>query len=141
MVRPFILVAACGFLLAADNPKEKPSMSDQEKVQGTWALVSGERKGKPFSQDVVQHVKLIFAGDKLTTKTKDRETEATFKLDSSKRPKEIDLDMDGNIGKGVYELESDTLKIAHGEIGDARPKEFPKPGSGLTILILKREKR
>jgi hypothetical protein len=29
--------------------------------------------------------------------------------------------------------------IVHGELGDARPKEFPKPGSGLTVLILKRQ--
>jgi uncharacterized protein (TIGR03067 family) len=115
-------------------------MGDQEKIQGTWALVSGERNGKPLSYEVIQHIKLIFAGDKLTTQQKDHKTEATFKLDPNETPKEIDLDMQGNIGKGIYQLDGDSLKIVHGEVGDARPKDFPKAGSGLTILVLKREK-
>ncbi len=115
-------------------------MSDQEKIQGTWALTSGERNGKPLSDEMIQHIKLIFAGDKLTTKHKDRKTEATFKLDSNKTLKEIDLEMEGSVGKGIYQLDGDTLKIVHGEVGDARPKDFPKAGSGLTVLVLKREK-
>ncbi len=115
-------------------------MSDREKVQGTWELVAAERNGKPLPDEVIQHIRLIFAGDKLKTKHKDRTTEATFKLDSNTTPKEIDLDMDGNVGRGIYQLDGDTLKIVHGEVGDTRPKEFPKPGSGLTFLVLKRGK-
>jgi uncharacterized protein (TIGR03067 family) len=115
-------------------------MGDQEKIQGTWALVSGERNGKPLPDQVIQHIKLTFAGDKLTTQHKDRETDATFKLDSNKTPKEIDFNMDGNVGEGIYQLDGDSLRIVHGEVGDARPKDFPKAGSGLTVLVLKREK-
>jgi uncharacterized protein (TIGR03067 family) len=135
-----MLVAACGLFLAADKTQEKQPMGAQEKIQGSWALVSGERNGKPLPDEVIQQIKLIFAGNKLTTKHKDRATEATFRLDASKTPKEIDLNMEGQVGKGIYELEGDTLKIAHGEVGDARPKEFPKAGSGLTVLVLKRAK-
>jgi uncharacterized protein (TIGR03067 family) len=138
--RPFILLTACSLLLAADEGKEGKPMSDREKIQGTWALVSGERGGKPLPDDVVRHVKLIFAGDNLTTKNKDRQTRATFRLDPTKEPKEIDLHMEGSVGKGIYQLDGDTLKIVHGEVGDARPTEFPKAGSGLTVLVLKREK-
>ena len=116
-------------------------MNDQEQIQGTWQLVSGERGGKPIPEEIVKNVRLVFASDKLTTKVKDRANEATFKLRPDAKPKEIDLDMDGNIGKGIYLLEGDSLKIAHGEVGDERPKEFPsKAGSGLTVMILKRVK-
>jgi uncharacterized protein (TIGR03067 family) len=139
-VKRFLVAAACGLLLAADNTKEKVAMGDQEKIQGTWALVSGERNGKPLQDQVIQHIKLIFAGDKLTTQHKDRKTEASFNLDANKTPKEIDLDMDGSVGKGIYQLDGDSLKIVHGEVGDARPKDFPKAGSGLTVLVLKRQK-
>jgi uncharacterized protein (TIGR03067 family) len=138
-VRPFMLVAVCALLLGPDKKGDKQPMADQEKIQGTWALVAGERSGKLLPGEVAQHVKLVFARDKRTTRNKDRHTEATFKLDSSKTPKEIDLDMEGNVGKGIYQLDGDNLKIAHGEVGDARPREFPKPGSGLTVLVLKRE--
>ena len=140
MRRHLMLVAACGLLLAADEAREKRPMDDREKIQGTWALVSGERNGKTLPDEAIKHVKLIFSGDKLTTKNKERKTEASFKLDSNKEPKEINVDMEGNVGKGIYQFDGDTLKIAHGEVGDARPKEFPKAGSGLTVLVLKREK-
>ena len=114
-------------------------MGDQEKIQGSWALVSGEYNGKPLSDEVIQHVQLIFAGQKLTTKNKDRQTEATFTLNPNRAPKEIDVDMEGNVGKGIYQLDGDTLKIAHGEVGGARPREFPKAGSGLTVLVVRRK--
>jgi uncharacterized protein (TIGR03067 family) len=135
-------VAACGLLLAADEAKEKQRMSDQEKVQGTWAMVSGDRNGKPLPDEVIKHVQLIFAGDKLTTKHKDRATDAKFKLRPEPTPKEIDLDLDGSVGRGIYDLEGDNLKILHGEVGNPRPTTFDvKEPSGLTLLVLKREKR
>ncbi|MGQ0635545.1 MAG: TIGR03067 domain-containing protein [Planctomycetaceae bacterium] len=116
-------------------------MSDQERIQGTWTLVSGERGGTPLTDQMLQDVKLIFAGDRLATRHRDRNTETTFTLASNETPKAIDLNMGGNVGKGIYQLDGDTLKIAHGVVGDARPDDFPKPGSGcgLTVLILKRE--
>jgi uncharacterized protein (TIGR03067 family) len=138
-----LLIAASGLLLAAgqaiDQAKEKRTMTDHERIQGTWELVSGERNAKPFPDELIKHVTLIFSGNELTTKTKERSTKATFKLDQSKKPKVIDLHMDGEVGKGIYDLDQDILKIAHGEVGDARPSEFPKAGSGLTVLILKRK--
>jgi uncharacterized protein (TIGR03067 family) len=116
-------------------------MGDQENIQGTWTLVSGERNGKPLASEMIEHTKLIFSGDRLTTEHMDRKTEAKFKLASNRTLKEMDLDMEGNIGMGIYELDGDMLKIVHGQVGQDRPKEFPKPGSGLTILVLKREVR
>jgi uncharacterized protein (TIGR03067 family) len=139
-VKRFLLVVVCVLSLAADNTKEKQAMGDREKIQGTWALVSGESSGKPLPDHVIQHIKLIFEGDKLTTQHKDRKTEGIFKLDPNKSPKEIDLDMEGEIGKGIYQLDGDKLKIVHGEVGDARPNDFPNAGSGLTVMVLKRER-
>ena len=89
MRRQIMVVAACGLLLATVEARENP-MDDSEKIQGTWALVSGERNGKRLPDEAIKHVKIIVSGDKLTTKNKERKTEATFKLDPSKKPKEID---------------------------------------------------
>jgi uncharacterized protein (TIGR03067 family) len=139
-VKEFLLAAACGLLLAADNTKEQQAMGDQEKIQGSWVLASGERDGKPLPDQAIQDIKLIFSGDKLTTQHKDRKTEATFKLDAQKTPKQIDLDLGGRVGKGIYQLDGDNLKIVHGVLGDDRPTDFPNAGSGLTVLVLKRQK-
>jgi uncharacterized protein (TIGR03067 family) len=114
-------------------------MSDREQIQGTWQLVSGERNGKPISEDVAKQVRLVFEGCKLLTKSKDRVTEGKFRLNAEVKPAEIDLEMDGQLGEGIYSLDGDNLKVVHGEVGDPRPTEFiPDPGSGLTLLVLKR---
>jgi uncharacterized protein (TIGR03067 family) len=116
-------------------------MSDLEQIQGTWLLVSAERDGKSTPEEIVQQIRLVFEEDKLLTKNKDRVTETQFRLDSGKEPAEIDVDMGGQIGRGLYALRGDSLKIVHGEVGRARPTEFAAPaGSGLTLLVLKREK-
>ena len=116
-------------------------MSDQDSIQGTWVLMSGERHGKEFSVDVVKAVSLEFAHDTLATKTKQGVNKARFKLHPDATPKGIDVDMDGSVGQGIYQLEGDSLTILHGEVGDKRPTQFdPKQTPRLTLLVLKRSK-
>jgi uncharacterized protein (TIGR03067 family) len=136
-----LLALPCSLWVADGRAADKPARSDKEKIQGTWVLVSGENGGKPVSPEAAKNMSVVFAGDKLTMKNKDRTTKATFKLNPGKKPKEIDVDFDGKVGKGIYELEGDTLKVAHGELGDARPKAFPsEKGSKLTVMVFKRQK-
>jgi uncharacterized protein (TIGR03067 family) len=135
------LLLLCGLWLTAGQAQQKEPPKDQESIQGTWQLQSGERNGKALPESVVQGIKLTFAGNKLTTKNKDRSSEAKFTLHAEGSPKKIDLDMDGNVGQGLYELDGDTLKIVHGEVGEPRPTKFDTKGqTGLTLLVLKREK-
>jgi uncharacterized protein (TIGR03067 family) len=133
-----LLIVCLGFFIAADKAKD---MTDQEKIQGTWILVSAQSNGKALPDDVVKNVRLVFAENKLKTKNKDRVTEATFKLSQDKKPREIDLELNDGVGRGIYALEGDDLKIIHGEVDQERPTEFvSKPDSKLILLILKREK-
>ena len=141
----WLVILAGGLLLAVyvmtHAGREKQPMSDQERLQGTWLLMSAERDGKATPEEIAKHIRLVFDGDRLLTKNKDRVTEATFRLSPEKKPPEIDIDMDGQVGRGIYELEEDGLKIIHGEVGSPRPAEFSAPaGSGLTLLVLKRDK-
>jgi len=68
----------------------------------------------------------------------------TYKLDPTRKPKEIDLIWaefanKGKIQLAIYELDGDTLKICESPIGKERPKKFEsKKGSGQSILTLKR---
>jgi uncharacterized protein (TIGR03067 family) len=137
----FLVVVACGLALAIDDTQGTKPMTDAQKIQGTWALKSAERNGKPLPNEVTKQITLIFAGDKLATRNEDRTTTATFKLHPDQSPKGIDMDMDGNLGLGIYQLDGDDLKIVHGEVGDPRPKDFDFKGTaGLTLLVLTREK-
>ena len=135
----WLIVSACGLLLLSCERKETRPMSDWESLQGTWQLVSGERNGASFSEAVAANVQLVFEGNKLLTRNKDRITEARFLLGPGAKPAAIDLEMDGQIGQGIYSLSGDELRIVHGEVGDSRPTELePKRNPGLTVLVLKR---
>jgi uncharacterized protein (TIGR03067 family) len=132
---------AFGLLVATARAEDKPAKGDKEKIQGTWTIVSGERDGQPIPEEAIKTIKLVFAGDKFTLDHDGRKSEGTFKLAPDKKPKEMDVDTEGQTVKAIYQLDGDTLKVAHGPPGEARPKEFPKKeGSGLSVVTLKRQK-
>jgi uncharacterized protein (TIGR03067 family) len=141
MRKQSLIAMACVVLLTAVRAEEKAADGDQQKLQGTWEMVSGQRGGKPIPDDVLKKTTIVIAGNKMTLKRGEQATEMTFKLDPTKKPKAIDVDMEGKEGKGIYMLDGDTLKIAHGELGDPRPKDFSSPeGSNWTVVVLKRKK-
>src|SRR6185436_6476851 len=113
MRKTAILIVLCSVSFAAEPKNKDRMMNDNECLQGTWELVSGERHGKAFPQTVVIGVRLEFSGDTLLTKNKDHVSKAKFTLHSDTMPKGIDLDMDGSIGHGIYQLDGDTLTILH----------------------------
>jgi len=119
---------------------------DEDKLQGSWKVVSHEKDGKKQAEDTIKNYKIVVKGDKLTFKIGDQDNEATLKLDAAKKPKTIDLMVKAGdkmeVIKGIYQLDGDDLKIcAAGEEGVERPKDFAtKAKSGLGLLVLKREK-
>jgi uncharacterized protein (TIGR03067 family) len=118
---------------------EATVMNDFQKIQGTWALISGERHGEKFTAEVTKNVRLTFEGEALSTHNGEDVTEATFTLHPEMNPKGIDLNMDGNTGLGIYKLEDDKLTILHGEVDQPRPADFDAVASGnLTMLVLQK---
>jgi uncharacterized protein (TIGR03067 family) len=114
---------------------DKTAKSDEDKIQGTWTVVSQEVNGQP-ALPVGARSEYIFAGDKNRKTGVDGEW--TFKLNAAKNPKEIDLAADGP--KGIYALDGDNLKINFDFGGQGRPKEFAtKPGDGSYLAVLKRK--
>ena len=76
----------------------------------------------------------------LTPKTGDA-IEGSLTLDATKQPKTIDLDVNGRVLKGIYELDGDSLKMCYNLNDEARPTEFvSKPDSGLIVVVHRREK-
>src|SRR5438105_1133947 len=69
---------------------------EQDAVQGEWALVSGDRDGVKFTEEYVKSVKRTFTGDKfLVTRNGETVASGSFKLDPSKKPKEVNVKLDG----------------------------------------------
>ena len=129
-----------------DEPKaasksEDKADSENEKLQGTWVVDSIEQDGKTSSGDKVKNTRWVFEGDRVSLPTKDGSKEYTFKLDATKKPKELDIETkrDGAT-MCIYELDKNRLKIcmATKASGGVRPNEFDS-AKGLLITLKKQE--
>jgi uncharacterized protein (TIGR03067 family) len=149
-----ILILATGSLMAADNPaKDDTSKSDLDKLRGTWLTVSLVNGGKTVVDEKAPPkegpmTKVGYEGTKWMIKVGDKTVASgIFKIDSTKKPKEIDI-MDESGTKndktklGIYEIEGDTYKFCLAPVGKPRPTEFTsKEGSGHSLGVMKREKQ
>ncbi len=139
--------------MAADNPaKEDSSKSDLDKLRGTWVSVSLVNDGKTIQDEKTPPkegpvTKVAYEGTKWMIKVGDKTVfTGIFKIDSSKKPKEIDFmeesDTKGEKTKlGIYEIDGDTLRFCLAPAGKPRPTEFTsKAGSGHSLGVMKREK-
>jgi uncharacterized protein (TIGR03067 family) len=133
-------------VVAAPVPAEKEK-KDEEKIQGTWTVVSLESGGKKAPDDDVKNVKFVFKDDTVTINDPKREEKAKIKLDASKKPKAIDIQPEDKGGDkkpvlGIYELKDDELKICFAKGGGERPTELvSKAGTEQSLVVLKREKK
>jgi uncharacterized protein (TIGR03067 family) len=138
--------------IEADDPSDK----DMAKLQGTWTAVSVERDGKLISEEEVKKLdlRLTIRGDgfmwmPLASKGPEHFPHGRFKLDTTKKPKAIDLTIDVPFSPakktstvlGIYEVDGDSLKILKGLPDQGRPADFKTtPRSGLEVITFKRAK-
>jgi uncharacterized protein (TIGR03067 family) len=138
MMSANLLILAAG-LLAAPVPKEDVTKG---KIEGTWVVVATTRNGKP--NDEIKGEKIIFKDGMVTVTSKKKDEKATYKVNTSKKPNEIDIMPDGEKESvlGIYTVEGDTLKMCFTKPGGQRPTEFSaKEGSPAMLIELKREKK
>jgi uncharacterized protein (TIGR03067 family) len=116
--------------------------ADLKKFEGTWAVEFLRRTGKDAPAEVIGQLTFTFAGGKVTSRSGDKQTqEGTYKIDPSKKPRHIDLTLNGKMSAGIYAFEGDRLKLCLHHPKD-RPTEFSAPaGSTSVLLVLKRAKQ
>lgn len=138
-----MMAVIAGVLVAAARADDK----DKEKLQGSWKAVTVSTNGQ--TRDDGQNHRLIFDGDNFAIKQGERDVfKGTYKLDSAKDPKTLDLEITdgeqkGQVSQGIYAVDGDTLKWASAPPGvDSRPKEFKsKEGTPHMVVEFKREKK
>ena len=132
-------------LVLKRRPADKPK-DDREAVQGTWVAVSGEAGGTKLTPSQLEAFLLVITPDQLVFGPNFfRDLRASYKLDPTKTPKEIELtSLDGaakwKAMKDLYRMDGDrlTLCIQYDDRYPA-PTEFAtKPDSGLWLFHLKR---
>jgi uncharacterized protein (TIGR03067 family) len=140
-----MVMAALGALLlfaASTALQAGGAKNDEKKILGTWSMVKGVKSGEDAPDDFKREFRLIFAAEgKMTVKMEGKELEGTYKLNTTKKPKHADFNVDGKDMPGIYQLDGDNLKICVGE-SDNRPTEFAsEAGTNTILLVLKREKK
>jgi len=119
-----LIVVASAF---AEVRTDSKIPTDEERLQGTWKMVSIESNGELEKNDVGKT--LTFHKDKLLLHGLD--TACTLKLNPDKNPKEFDLIYEGTVFgtvvvKGIYKLDGNTLTACYpnSEHNQERPKAF-----------------
>jgi uncharacterized protein (TIGR03067 family) len=143
-LRFFVLVVSVVALPAFGLGSGSDRIGETE-LQGTWSLFSVEINGRPLPMDNLKDGKLFIQGEYYFFKLGDAHLEMTHKVDTSKKPKTLDLtiiagDMKGKTYHAIYELKGGFLKICrHLDPDKARPAEFAtSPNSGLMLIVWKR---
>lgn len=129
------------YALSADAGEQKAAAkSDQDRLQGTWQVISAQVGGKEAEGeegDMVRKGKLVVKGDHMQIRNGGK-----FTLDPSKKPKELDWDMqegpqvERGLWRGIYELKGDELTLVIALPNTDRPREF-KTEQGVLHMLMK----
>jgi uncharacterized protein (TIGR03067 family) len=146
-----VMTVGCfGLLLTATAQEEKGKSKGLEELRGVWNAESLEIGGKKLGDDDLKQLKmqLVFTGDKYAERLGGKvNEEGTVKVDTSKKPATIDLNiLTGNdkdkLQIGIYEVKGDTMKLCLAFPGAKdRPKTFASPeGEMFSYVVFKRGK-
>jgi len=137
-----LLIGTVAALLAADFPKEDGLARDIDKVQGTWMIRVVETNGKIVEGNDSQNApgELMLKGNHYTLKLGELTNTGTFRLDSGKSPKTVDvIPTDGpNKGRtfpGIYRIEGDIMKSCFNVGGGKRPTEFTTRDQPAWVVV------
>lgn len=127
------------------SPLFRRAMNDLDVMHGTWNLVSAMEDGKALPEDHVRQTTIVIKGNTFRFPGLAEDATArdgTFKLDTTKNPKEMDSTSTGQeVSLGIYELEQDSYKICFAPAGKPRPAKFnSEPDSGQILQVLQRQK-
>jgi len=133
---------------AAWGQGDEQARDDQAQLQGEWVMVSGQRDGQAFPENLRATFKRVAKGDETTVTMGDQIfLKAKFTLGPSKKPKAIDYSVTGGpyAGKtqlGIYEFDGDQVKFCFSIPGKERPTDFTTTqNDGRTLSTWKRAKK
>jgi RNA polymerase sigma-70 factor (ECF subfamily) len=123
---------------ATSSPRRVVLESDRERLQGTWVPLASEVGGikKRGDDPKLRQWKLIFAGDRVTLPGGEG---VPFRLDTTRQPKEMDIEVDEGPSpmRAIYEFEADKLKVSFIKGGE-RPTDFDTRKNESVLIVFRR---
>jgi uncharacterized protein (TIGR03067 family) len=140
------LMTALSLLLAADAERDAAVKKGLEEFRGTWTPVSMEMDGKFLSTQRLKNVRLTIDGEKFTFETGDDSHDGLYKLDPTKDPRELNIEVTRGDEKGkvylvIYTFEDGKMIQCMHVDNLRRPTEFTgKAGSKNLYEVWRRVK-
>ena len=136
------VVAGLALVPVQDNAAKK----DLAALEGTWTLVGMEVDGQELPAEKLQGTVLTIRGNKYSVVARKQQHDVEITLDPGKAPKEIDMKfLDGpnkdRVGRGIYHLDGNTLKICRGlDPQQERPGSFKTEGQvNYFVMVWQRQ--
>jgi uncharacterized protein (TIGR03067 family) len=131
-----VVVTVAGVIVGLTRTHgQQPAQAEKEKLRGDWIIVSAECRGavaQIFGQvPEPEKIKTVnFSGDRMRLSIDGRSTPATYHLDPTTVPKNLDLTfrVGGNkeaTFQGIYDLDGDNLALCFDSFAEERPAGFP----------------
>jgi uncharacterized protein (TIGR03067 family) len=133
-----VAAVSCASSSSGDDSKD-----ELEKMKGDWTLVSTETNGKKLTAKDFKEFSRKVAGETYSITIESEEGVQTIgikitKLDPSKSPKTIDVEMTegalkGKTFRGIYKFEDDTQVICLTSSDKDRPAKFDSKEGTVTV--------
>ena len=125
---------------------EQAAAFDQERIQGTWFAVRGERNGgQALPANQLAQMRMIFQGERVEVRVPEGQSggEGAFELVTATNPRRIKITRpEGQnrfaIMDGIYELNGNHLRICIGEPEEKATQFKTRAGSRLTVIDFER---
>jgi uncharacterized protein (TIGR03067 family) len=149
MTRVVILIA-CWALFVSTAVGQKPDdavAAELKALVGKYRVKKAEVGGKDVTEDFKEMKFEVTGPGKYVVQFGEEKDDATFTVDVTKKPKEMDIKSTGGPLKGktvkiIYKLEDDTITVCFDhDKPENRPMKFEtKEGTMLVLIVYKREK-
>ncbi|CAN5402827.1 hypothetical protein BH10PLA2_BH10PLA2_14810 [soil metagenome] len=135
-MKSLFLLVVVGLMMGADDKKEA------DQLKGTWNVTALSVGGN--SPPEIKG-SFTFDGKEIKIKLGEQDHQGTYKLESSKKPKEIDITpgdgpQAGKLMRGIYSIAKDELKLCLAHAEQDRPKSLDNPGDNVIAVTLKKAK-
>lgn len=120
------------------------SRSEADELQGTWEVATVSYAGALLPRGRFPFTRLRIRGDTIIQEGADGTLKMSFRLDSGRDPKTMDMKTDGfhhETYYALYDLNGDTLRICRRELEQDRPQALVSPpNTGIFLITAKRSK-
>jgi uncharacterized protein (TIGR03067 family) len=138
-------VFALAFLCVAAAPPEDLLEREQQRLKGTWRVVSVEVGGLPVPPREYRDLTLTFRAGKFTARRgEEQPQEGNYTLGPARTPKEMDITrtngpVEGRKQLAIYQVTGGSLRICSCAADAERPSSFDtREQPGWTLMTLRR---